>query len=420
MHNRWLIAVSAGLICFMGFASRGAFGIFFVEMLKEYPWDRASLAGVYSVGMLVMGFGGALAGSLSQKLGPKRYFFLGGTVLGLTFVLASQAQTLTQIYLTYGLLGGVSLAMLGLGPTQGLVARWFETQRGLAIGLVAAGLGAYPLLAPLVQVVVEAFGWRRGMIYLGVLSFLIVTALGVFVIKEPPGETSRPAKGPTEQASRPGSAHWTLRKALKSGPAWLIGLAWLFMSVAIHFVNSQLIPLLVGLGYSALLASGVLAVSGACSVVNRAVGGVISDSLGRVRTFNGGVLLSAAGFLILWFHQGGDAVWPLYAFAVLFGLGTGAQTTQTTSLAADIYRGPYFAGILGFISIGFGLGGALGPWLAGWVFEWTGSYSAMIWCALLSLACGSVCMMEAGREIRKIREKGALKSTAGQAALENP
>ena len=133
MPNRWLIVFSASLISLVGFGSRGVFGVVYVEMLKEFHWDRAALAGVYSVGMLLMGFGGPLAGSLSRKIGFKRYYLISGLLVGLTFFLASRVQTLAQVYWTYGLLGGLSLAALGFGPTQGLVARWFDTRRGLLL-----------------------------------------------------------------------------------------------------------------------------------------------------------------------------------------------------------------------------------------------------------------------------------------------
>ncbi|MFQ5912276.1 MAG: MFS transporter [Nitrospinota bacterium] len=403
MRERWLIALSAGLISMVGFGSRGVFGIFYVEMLKEFPWDRASLAGAYSVGMLLMGFGGALAGNLSRRLGPKRFYLMSGILVGLTFFLASRVQTLAQVYLTYGLLGGISLAALGFGPTQGLVVRWFETRRGLALGLVTAGAGAYPLLAPFAQLLVESIGWRRGLIALGALFFALVTVLGTAVMREPPPEVdAQPGGRPTGPSSPPREA-WTLKEALKTGPIWMITLAWFFMAITIHFVNAHLVALVVETGHSALLASGVLALAGVFSLLNRAVAGGVSDYLGRVPTFITGAITTGLGFLILLLPQTAGALWGLYAFAILFGLGTGAQTAQPAALASDVYRGPYFGSIVGFLTLGFGLGGGLGPWLGGLVFEWTGSYRIMIGCVLLALSCSSACIFTADRGIRKLK-----------------
>ncbi|MEE8111019.1 MAG: MFS transporter, partial [bacterium] len=378
MRNRWLIAISAGLISMVGFGSRGLFGVIYVEMLKEFPWDRASLAGVYSVGMLLMGFGGALAGNLSRRLGPKRFYLMSGILVGSTLLLTSRVKSLTHFYLTYGLLGGISLAALGFGPSQGLVARWFETRRGLAIGLVGAGAGAYPLLAPVTQLLVNSLGWRGAVAILGAIFFAIVTGLGMGVMREPPRARDTPLSGQPQSGSGFPSEDWTLRDALKTRPIWWITLAWLFMAVTIHFVNAHIVAFLVGIGHTALLASGVFAMAGFFSVINRAVGGGISDYLGRVRTFVGGTLLTGLGCILLLFQERAESVWGLYVFAMLFGLGTGAQTAMTTALASDIYRGPHFGTIVGFLTIGFGLGGALGPWLGGLVFEMTGSYRVMI------------------------------------------
>ena len=169
MRSRWAIAIAAGLTCLFGFASRGVFGIFYVQMLREFPWDRASLAGVYSLGMLLMGIGGPVAGALSRRFGLKKFYFFSAFLLGLTYFLTSRIQTLAQVYLTFGLLGGISLAALGFGPAQGLAARWFKSKRGLAIGIVGAGAGMYPLLAPFAQFLVDILGWRDGLVALGVL-----------------------------------------------------------------------------------------------------------------------------------------------------------------------------------------------------------------------------------------------------------
>ncbi|MFQ5694128.1 MAG: MFS transporter, partial [Nitrospinota bacterium] len=160
-----MIVAAAAIITMVGFGSRGVFGVFYVEMLREFRWDRASLAGVYSVGLILMGVGGPLAGILSRRLGPKRFYLLGGLLVGLSFYLASRVSSLSGVYLTWGVLGGFSLAVLGFAPAQGLVARWFSTRRGLAIGLVGAGTGGGNLiLAPVAQILIESYGWRAGLV----------------------------------------------------------------------------------------------------------------------------------------------------------------------------------------------------------------------------------------------------------------
>lgn len=415
MQSRWAIAFAAAIITMVGFGSRGVFGVFYVEMLGEFPWDRASLAGVYSLGLLIMGAGGTLAGALSRRLGAKRFYLLSGLLIGLSYVLASRAQTLVHVYLAWGVLGGFALAALGFAPAQGLVARWFTTRRGLAIGIVGAGTGGGNLLlAPVAQLLIETFGWRGGLVAFGLISFFVVAVVGVVLMREPPGEAAgRPPAGEAvrqrgesapsggEVSSGGGGLEWTLRRALRTSPIWTISLAWVFLATCIHFVGTHFVALIVGIGHPALLASSVLAVSGALSIVNRVVGGGLSDKIGRVKTFVSGAGLAAVGSAILFFHQTPETVWDLYVFAVLFGMGIGAMTGLTTALGSDMYRGPHFGTILGFMTIGFGLGGALGPLLGGFVFELTGSYRAMLAYVIFALGCASLSFIFAGRAIRK-------------------
>ena len=308
MKNRWAIVFSAAVITTVGFGSRGVFGVFYVEMLREFEWNRADLAGVYSLGLLIMGAGGALAGALVRFLGPKRFYLLGGLLVGLTFYLASRVESLLDVYLAWGVLGGLTLAALGPASAQGLVARWFTTRRGLAIGLVGAGTGGGSLiLAPLAQIFIDSYGWRGGLVAVGVISFIVVAVVGVVFMREPPTEIAsqsppKPETGPPAGGEvRGGSpaaesaAVWTLSGALRTGPIWTISIAWLGLATSIHFIGTHFVALTVGVGHPALFGSTILALSGVISIVNRVVGGGLSDRIGRVKTFVTGAFVAALG-----------------------------------------------------------------------------------------------------------------------------
>ncbi len=416
MKNRWAIVFSAAVITTVGFGSRGVFGVFYVEMLREFEWNRADLAGVYSLGLLIMGAGGTLAGALVRFLGPKRFYLLGGLLVGLTFYLASRVESLLDVYLTWGVLGGLTLAALGPASAQGLVARWFTTRRGLAIGLVGAGTGGGSLiLAPLAQIFIDSYGWRGGLVAVGVISFIVVAVVGVLFMREPPSEVARepqpkPEIGPPAgggggggRAAAGAAAVWTLRGALRPGPIWLISIAWLGLATSIHFIGTHFVALTVGVGHPALFGSSILALSGVISIVNRVVGGGLSDRIGRVKTFVGGAFVAALGLAVLFFHQTPERVWDLYLFAFLFGGGIGAMTGQTTALASDMYRGKNFGTILGFTTIGFGIGGAAGAWLGGLVYDLTGSYRVVVAYEFCALIFSALLFIAAGRVVRRYR-----------------
>ena len=411
MRNRWTIVFAAAVITMVGFGSRGVFGVFYVEMLREFQWNRADLAGVYSLGLLIMGAGGALAGALSRFLGPKRFYLLGGLLVGLTFYLASRVGSLLDVYLTWGVLGGLTLATLGPASAQGLVARWFTTRRGLAIGLVGAGTGGGSLiLAPLAQIFIDLYGWRGGLVAVGVISFIVVAAVGVVFMREPPPEIARKSQPKSEagppaggSAAAESAAGWTLSSALRTSPIWTISLAWLGLATSIHFIGTHFVALTVGMGHPALFGSSILALSGVFSIVNRVVGGGLSDRIGRVKTFVSGAFVAALGLAVLFFHQTPERVWDLYLFAVLFGGGIGAMTGQTTALGSDMYRGKNFGTILGFMTIGFGIGGAAGSWLAGLIYDLTGSYRGVVGYEFFALILSALFFIAAGRAIRRFK-----------------
>ena len=158
-----------------------------------------------------------------------------------------------------------------------------------------------------------------------------------------------------------------------------------------------------GVGHPALFGSSILALSGVISIVNRVVGGGLSDRIGRVKTFVGGAFLAALGLAVLFFHQTPERVWDLYLFAFLFGGGIGAMTGQTTALASDMYRGKNFGTILGFTTIGFGIGGAAGAWLGGLVYDLTGSYRVVVAYEFCALILSALLFIAAGRAVRRYR-----------------
>ncbi len=412
MPNRWVIVFAAAIVTTVGFGSRGVFSVFYVEMLREFSWDRADLAGVYSLGMLIMGVGGTLAGALADRLGPRRFYLLSGLFVGLMFFLASCVETLLHVYLTWGVMGGLSMAALGIAPAQSLVTRWFENRRGLAIGLVGAGTGGGNLLlAPLAQIFIESIGWRDALVVVGLVSFLVVAVFGSIYMREPPSVLE---KRPSPEFSKSSlnldkrtmhsPVEWTLKTALRTSPIWTISVAWLCLATSIHFIGTHFVALAQGVGHPPLLGAGILAISGGASIISRIVAGGLSDRIGRVKTFVAGAILAATGMAVLFFHRSPDNVWELYLFSLLFGGGIGAMTGLTTSLGSDMYRGKNFGAILGFLTLGFGIGGAVSPWLAGWVFESMQSYRVVLCYEFFVLILSAIFFSIAGKSIRKYKE----------------
>ena len=161
--------------------------------------------------------------------------------------------------------------------------------------------------------------------------------------------------------------------------------------LAVFTVVTHQVAFAVDHGFPRLFVAGIFGLTGFMSIVGRVVFGYAADRIGRALSATISYGCTAVGTLALlsidpWPHPAG-----LYAYALLFGLGFGARGPIITAIAAARFPGRRFGAIYGFMSIGNGFGGALGPWFAGALFDITGSYRAPFLIATLFCVAGSIC-----------------------------
>ena len=199
--------------------------------------------------------------------------------------------------------------------------------------------------------------------------------------------------GPEQEAS------WTVRQALRTRHFWALGLAQVLIPLGIFPVAVHQVAYLTDLGFTRVLAAGVLGYMGIMSSCGRMLFGLLSDRLGRFGGVTLSVIFSQLGVLALLMLVDASVVWPLYFYAICFGLGYGARGPIISAIVADRFPGRSFATIFGFISIGHGLGGALGPWYGGAMYDSLGSYNLAFALSIVSL-CGVIgCFWVATRRV---------------------
>ncbi len=130
---------------------------------------------------------------------------------------------------------------------------------------------------------------------------------------------------------------------------------------------------LIDVGYSNMFAATVYAVTGGIALVSP-IGGMISDRIGREPAYTMLVALMGLGVIVLMLTGDASTIWMPYLFAVLYGVGNGGERPVIMAAQADVFKGKHVGGIMGFSNLGFGVGGALGSWLGGYVFDMTGNY----------------------------------------------
>jgi MFS family permease len=349
-----------------------------VALLRDFGWSRSVIAGAFSVFTLVHGLASYPIGWYCDRLGPRRLVLVGAGLLTLGLALNGAVTRPWHFYLTFGVLTSLGVASAGWVPAVVIVQRWFPGRVGTALGFTSAGIGVgIFLVVPLSQVLIDLLGWRDAYRALAALMALWIVPAALWLLRDPPRAT------PSVAAHDSASAETRLREAAASRRFWLIAAAQGSASFANQMLLAHQVAYLVDHGVSTLAAAAVVGVVGLASVIGKAGGGWASDTVGREITYTTGMALVAASIAALAaLAVTGGAGWA-YVYGALVGLGYAVTAPLMPAVVSDLYRGRNFGAIFGAIQVANAVGGSAGPWVAGRIFDATGSY-APAFCAALA------------------------------------
>lgn len=350
-----------------------AFAVLYLPLVTEFTAQRGEVGGVQSVLLLLGGFTAPLIGIGIDRLGPRRFFPISAVIAAAGLLLASQAQSLTALALTYGVIAGLGLSGLGSQGNMTVAALWYPSARGRAIAIVdlGTGLGGFAFI-PLGQALVSWLGWRTTlMVWAGLLVALIVPANLFQTLPEPPARAGGVERG---HEARSAGASWSLGGALRSAAFWnLLGARW-FTAVGFPLMNVHMVAFAVGAGVPAVEAAVALGSVSLVSLGGRLATGWLADRLGRAEalslTYSSAVLGIGCLGLLAWTGWHG---W-LLGYVLFYGFAQGSGGIVGAARAADIFAGPTFGTIYGWMSLAGGPAEAIGAWAGGAIYDTTGSY----------------------------------------------
>ena len=362
-----------------------AYTVFLLAFIADFAWTRAQASLAYSVGQLVGGFSSPLVGSMVDRLGPRRMVLLGGALLTVGLVGSAYATQLWQMVVLYGVVITLGANCIGLLVFVPLLSGLFSRRRGTAIAVLQSGNAfGRALSAPVSQLLISGVGWR---------SAYLVEAVAMAVVVVPLAALFRPEKkappAPLAAGSLP-PRQWTLNEAVRTPQFWLLGLVYGLTSIGSFLVSLHQIAFAVDIGFEPLYAAGVLGMGAFLALPGVILTGTLSDHIGRERAAVLTYGVSIVGVLCALLITSADQHLLLWAHACCFGLTWGARGPAITAKTADLFPGPRLGTILGVITIGSGLGAALGSWAAGWIFDFSGSYKTAFWLSILAYAAGSL------------------------------
>ena len=182
-----------------------------------------------------------------------------------------------------------------------------------------------------------------------------------------------------------------VREALATPAFWALFFAYVCTPLAVFTVVTHQVAFAVDHGFPRLFVAWIFGLAGLMSIFGRIIFGIGADYIGRAWSATISYGCTAAGTLALLSIEQSQHPAGLYVYGVLFGLGFGARGPIITAIASDLFPGRRFGAIYGYMSLGNGLGGAIGPWFAGAVFDVTASYRIAFLIATLFCVLGSAC-----------------------------
>ncbi len=368
----WKIVASLFFVLFLvwgGGINTGA--VFFPALLKYFGWSRAHLSTLGSAGAIAAGLVGPLVGWLLDRFEARRVMMTGSAIAGLAFLAASRANSYLPLLIA-NIVIAIGVTAATVIPCSLIVSNWFGERRGLAMGVTFAGTSIGGMVMTMVSnYAIRAGGWRTGYVTLA-LPMIIVIPLVLLTVRSRPARQISAAL-PTGAHPQPMLPGLELAEAMRTRSFWLISAAQFLFACAISGAGLHLVAYLIGIGYTATFAAGVLSAIFLLTSLGKLAMGLFADRVSARIALTVNFAISMLGMMML---LNASRTTPLLGFIVFYGLTVGAPLVLMPMVMADSLGIRRLGSVMGITGMFATAGGAIGPVLAGRIFDVSGSYSA--------------------------------------------
>jgi MFS family permease len=399
--NPWLVV----WLCFAALSivssARQSVSIMTEEWVRTLGWSKTFIGSGQSVAFIVIAIASPITGNLADRHGVRALLAGGMVVVALGLGLFAAFPVAALYILGYGAISGIGIATANYHVMSAAIARLFEERRGLAIGIAdSGGTAGQFITVPLLTACLAYFSWRWSILALAV-SCLIMAVL-IWVMLKPP-ENEKPVKVARDAEDTLGTR---LMFLLKNRVFHI--LFWSFFICGITTtgaIETHFLPYAAFCGFPPVPASGIYGLTAAINFGGMMLSGYLTDKMNRPLLLGSIYLMRSLSFIVLMYV--GTSYEMMLLFAVIYGIFDYSTVPPTASLAASHLGLPVMGLAMGLISGGHSLGGAVGAFLGGYLFDLFARYSEM-WMVAFATAVLAGLMVFALRENRPENETAAL------------
>lgn len=358
-----LITAFMALFAIVGFALYGL-PFFYDFMTKEYGWSRAVVTSGNAVGKLIVApLFGFLAGWLIDKYGPRSLMMTGAFMAGTALIGLSFADSLPMFYSFY-VLNALGYVFGGPLPCQVLISRWFDKNRGKAMGIAYLGIGTGGAVVPLLSAGLEKnMGWHLALITLGALIIVIAFPMAFFIKDKKTEKVEKKQEVPAV----------SMREILRNPNFYLLAIGSMCSIGAVGGIMQHIKLYLRDLNFTQTDAAQVMSFVLLASLAGRVLMGFLADLIKRKYVMILIYLIVASAIPLLLMP---DFTGRIYIFAIIFGIGLGGDYMIIPLMAGDLFGVKALGRTMGIILVADGIAEASFPMLVGALYDASKSYTS--------------------------------------------
>lgn len=359
----WMRLGISLLLGTIGGAGMWAVVVVLPQVQAEFAVERSAASIPYTMTMLGFALGNVALGRFIDRMGYMIPALVSAVALGAGFILASLAPSILLVSAVQGLLIGVGSSAT-FGPLIADISHWFNRRRGIAVAVAACGNYFAGAIWPLaMQPMLIAWGWRGAYLAIGIICLVTMIPLALMLAR-------KPAHIPAGVVNSRPVADLGLSPRTLQG---LLVVAGLGCCVAMSMPQVHIVAYCADLGYGPARGAEMLSLMLAAGIISRLASGVLADRIGGIRTLLIGSVLQGLSLL---FYVPFDGLTSLYIVSGLFGLAQGGIVPCYAIIVREYMPAREAGARVGIVIMSTILGMALGGWLTGMIYDWTGSYAA--------------------------------------------